>query len=65
MDDVVLITPPAFEPVTLTQLKSHAKIFTTADDVYISTVIIPASRQAVEDELHQVLITQTWRLKRG
>jgi uncharacterized phiE125 gp8 family phage protein len=64
MDDVVLITPPAFEPVTLAQLKSHAKIFTTAEDSYISTVIIPAARQAVEDELHKVLITQTWLLKR-
>jgi uncharacterized phiE125 gp8 family phage protein len=64
MDDVVLITPPAFEPITLTQLKSHAKVFTTADDSYISTVIIPASRQAVEDELNRALITQTWLLKR-
>jgi uncharacterized phiE125 gp8 family phage protein len=64
MDDVVLITPPAMEPVTLTQVKSHAKIFTTADDTYISTIIIPASRQAIEDELKQVLVTQTWLLKR-
>ena len=64
MDDVVLITPPAMEPVTLTQVKSHAKIFTTADDTYISTIVIPASRQAIENELKQVLITQTWLLKR-
>jgi uncharacterized phiE125 gp8 family phage protein len=64
MDDVVLITPPATEPVTLTQLKSHAKIFTTQDDTYISTVIIPGARQAIEDELRKVLITQTWLLKR-
>ena len=64
MDDVVLITPPAIEPVTLTQVKSHAKIYTTADDGYISTVVIPAARQAVEDELCKVLITQTWLLKR-
>ena len=64
MDDVVLITPPAIEPVTLTQVKSHAKIYTTADDGYISTVVIPAARQAVEDELRKVLITQTWLLKR-
>ena len=64
MDDVVLITPPAIEPVTLTQVKSHAKIYTTADDGYISTVVIPAARQAIEDELRKVLITQTWLLKR-
>src|ERR1039458_3970033 len=64
MDDVVLITAPATEPVTLTQMKSHAKVYTTADDTYISTVIIPAARQAIEDELHKVLITQTWLLKR-
>jgi uncharacterized phiE125 gp8 family phage protein len=64
MDDVVLITPPAIEPVTLTQVKSHAKIYTTADDSYICSIVIPAARQAIEDELHQVLITQTWLLKR-
>jgi|ERR1039458_429642 uncharacterized phiE125 gp8 family phage protein len=64
MDDVVLITAPATEPITLTQMKSHAKVYTTADDTYISTVIIPAARQAIEDELHKVLITQTWLLKR-
>lgn len=64
MDDVVLITPPAMEPVTLAQVKSHAKIFTTGDDSYISTIVIPAARQAIEDELRQVLITQTWLLKR-
>ena len=64
MDDVVLITPPAMEPVTLDQVKSHAKIYTTADDSYINSIVIPASRQAVEDELHRVLITQTWLLKR-
>jgi uncharacterized phiE125 gp8 family phage protein len=64
MDDVVLITPPASEPVTLTQVKSHAKIYSAGDDAYITSIIIPASRQAVEDELRQVLITQTWLLKR-
>lgn len=64
MDDVVLIKPPALEPVTLSLLKSHAKVYTTADDSYISTIIIPMARQAVEDELNRVLITQTWRLKR-
>lgn len=64
MDDVVLITPAAMEPVTLNQVKSHAKIFTTADDSYITSTIMPAARQAVEDELRQVLITQTWLLKR-
>lgn len=64
MDDVVLITPPASEPVTLDQVKTHAKIFTTAEDSYIQTIVIPGARQAVEDELHKVLITQTWLLKR-
>lgn len=64
MDDVVLITPPAMEPVTLAQVKTHAKIFTTADDSYLSSIVIPAARQAIEDELKQVLITQTWLLKR-
>src|ERR1700690_3702618 len=64
MDDVVLIPPPAMEPVTLATVKNHAKIYTAADDTYLSTIVIPAARQAVEDELKQVLITQTWLLKR-
>ena len=64
MDDVVLITPPAMEPISRTDFKTHAKIFTTADDNYIDNFVIPGARQAIEDELHQVLITQTWLLKR-
>lgn len=64
MDDVVLITPPASEPITVQNLKDHAKIFTAVDDTYISTFIIPAARMAVEDEMRRVLITQTWLLKR-
>lgn len=58
-----MITPPATEPITLAEFKNRAKIYTTADDADISTYIIPAARQAVEDELRRVLITQTWLYK--
>jgi uncharacterized phiE125 gp8 family phage protein len=63
MDDVVLITPPASEPLTVDQVVSHCKLPTSADNDYINTIVIPGARAAVEDEMRRVLITQTWRLK--
>lgn len=62
MKDIVLVTPPAQEPITVAQVKAQARVFIDADDSYIYDVTIPATRQAVEDELRRALITQTWRL---
>src|SRR5579863_4062426 len=63
MDDVVLITPPASEPITVDQVKTHCKLTTPTEDDYINTIVIPGARAAIEDELRRVLITQTWLLK--
>jgi uncharacterized phiE125 gp8 family phage protein len=61
MTSLVLQTPPALEPVTLAEFKSHARIDGTADDI-LATGLIIAARQWVEQYTRRALITQTWRL---
>jgi gp6-like head-tail connector protein len=56
-----LVTPPATEPVTVTEAKAHARIETTADDTLLEGYITGA-RELVERTTHRALITQTWRL---
>jgi len=63
MEDVVLITPPAMEPLTLDEFKDHCHITSDDEDGYISDIVIPGIRSAVESELKRVLVTQTWRYK--
>ena len=61
MTSFVLQTPPALEPVTLAEFKTHARIDSTGDDT-LATGLIAAARQWVEQYTHRALITQTWRL---
>lgn len=56
-----LVTPPAAEPVTLADAKTHMRVDTTLDDAYI-TLLITAARQFVENWTRRALIYQTWRL---
>jgi uncharacterized phiE125 gp8 family phage protein len=60
---LLLVTPPAIEPVTLTEAKLHIRQDETADDALI-TSLISAARQHVENVTGRSLITQTWRLYR-
>lgn len=60
---LILITPPATEPVTLTEAKSHLRVTTTDEDVLI-TSLITAAREVAESNLNRALISQTWDLKR-
>ena len=62
MNRIVLITAPANEPVTLAEVKSQARIYTTADDSFITSVIIAAARAAIETETRRAFVTQTWKL---
>lgn len=52
---------PAAEPVTLADVKEHARIDGSADDTYL-TALITAAREMVERDTGRCLITQTWRL---
>lgn len=54
-----LITPPAVEPVTLTEAKAHLRVTDSADDALISALIV-AARQFAETATQRALCSQTW-----
>ncbi len=58
---VKLITPPATDPVTLDEAKTHLRIAGTDDDTKVSLCIKQAT-QAAERFLGRALIDQTWEL---
>lgn len=53
-----LVTPPALEPVTLSQAKTHLRVDFDDDDAAIA-MFISAARERVEDITYSRLITQT------
>lgn len=55
-----LVTAPAIEPVTLTEVKTHCRVDGTADDTYLTSLIAVARRHIEAVELGRSLITQTW-----
>ncbi|GAB4274634.1 head-tail connector protein [Thermincola ferriacetica] len=59
---LVLITPPASEPVTVDEAKQHLRVDGTEDDAYISNVLIPAAREYCEGFQNRAYVTQTWQL---
>ncbi|MDD3182362.1 MAG: head-tail connector protein [Alphaproteobacteria bacterium] len=54
-----LITPPVVEPVTLDEMKAHARINDDADDELLSALLI-AARQWCETYTRRAFIAQTW-----
>ena len=59
---LALITPPASEPVTLTEVKRHCNVVATDEDTLL-TALIAAARELVESMTSRALITQTWRVR--
>jgi uncharacterized phiE125 gp8 family phage protein len=57
----ILITPPATEPVTLAELKAHARITGTQDDTLL-TGLLKAARQWCEHYTRRAFIHQVWEL---
>lgn len=55
-------TAPSSEPVSLSEAKTHARVDTTDDDTYISS-LIAASREYVEDRLDTTLLTTIWEAR--
>ncbi len=60
---VLLIQPPAVEPVTLVEAKAHLRITGTEDDEYLAAQIT-AARIQVETATRRLLIDQVWRIYR-
>lgn len=60
---VLLIDPPAIEPVTLAEAKAHLRLAGSDDDDYVAAMIT-AARIQVESATRRVLIDQGWRIFR-
>ncbi len=58
---LTLITPPAAEPVTLTEAKAHLKVDTAADDTLIAS-LVTAARARAEWHTGRAFVTQSWTL---
>lgn len=58
---LILVAPPAAEPVSLSQTKSFLKVDHDGEDALIGT-LIAAARLHVEAAIRRVLVTQSWRL---
>ncbi len=56
-----LITPPAAEPITLAEAKSHLRLDDTNEDTLLAA-LIRSAREHLERATGLSLITQTWRL---
>lgn len=54
-----LVTAPATEPVTLTQVKAQLRITGSSEDTRL-TELLTIGRELVETYTHRALITQTW-----
>lgn len=50
---------PQFEPIEVSELKTHLRITTSDEDEYLET-LIEAARQRFEDETRRSLLTTTW-----
>ncbi len=59
--DLILVTPPALEPLSLQEVKDHLRVDGMEEDSYIEPLIKPA-REWAEAFLNRALITQTWDL---
>ena len=59
--DLILVTPPLREPLSLQEVKDHLRIDNKVEDSYIEPLIQPAREQA-EAFLNRALISQTWDL---
>ena len=61
MSALQIITPPALEPVSLSEVKAQCRIDGTQDDALL-TSLITAARQLAEIYLGRALLTQTLRV---
>lgn len=55
----ILTTPPAIEPVSLSDVKAHLRLSQNDDDALLGT-LISAARRRIEAETGRALIAQGW-----
>ncbi|MBI2720363.1 MAG: phage head-tail connector protein [Rhizobiales bacterium] len=55
----ILTAPPAIEPVTLAEAKTHLRVGQADDDEFIGTLIVAARRQ-IEAQTGLALVSQGW-----
>ncbi len=56
-----LVSAPASEPITVSDLKTHLRIDAATEDSYLPA-LIAAARETVEQRAWRALFTQTWDL---
>ena len=56
---LVIVTPPAEEPVSLAEAKLHLRVDIADDDALI-TALISAARQAAETITGRQIVTARW-----
>lgn len=56
-----VVTPPTAEPVTLAEVRAHARIDTTADDATLASYIL-AARQHIENITGRALAVTTFEM---
>lgn len=61
MSTLVIVTPPAVEPIGLPEAKAHLRVDSAQDDALIAS-LIDGARQVAESLLGRAFITQTLRL---
>lgn len=61
MPSLVLITPPASEPISLAEAKLHSRVEISTDDTLITDLII-AARELLETRLNRQIMPVTWDL---
>lgn len=59
--NLVLVTPPAAEPISLEEAKLHLRVDHEEEDGLISDLIV-AAREWCEQAAGRSFVTQTWRL---
>lgn len=62
VDRFILKTPPAEEPVSLTELKLHLRVDSADEDTLITALGI-AARQALEERTRTTTVATTWYAK--
>jgi uncharacterized phiE125 gp8 family phage protein len=58
---LTLLTPPAVEPVSLSEAKAHCRVDIADDDDLITSLIV-AARQVCETRIKRAFVKQTWEL---